>query len=122
MTKYTLNEQLLFEDNRMSQMYADLINQSAERRDKFILEKLSMETLLELQNQIIEELNKRNELTEDGKSWRPKEGEDVWLVSDGGAYPVLRKFNEQLLEDMEYMDKEGYEGKRTIKKFIGEVP
>ena len=72
MTKYSLNEQLLFEDNRMAQIQADLINQRTERRDKFILEKLSMETLLELQKQIIEELNKRNELTEDGKSWRPK--------------------------------------------------
>lgn len=64
MTKRSLNEQLLFEDNRMAQIQADLINQSAERRDKFILEKLSMETLEELQKQIIEELNKRNELTE----------------------------------------------------------
>lgn len=122
MTKYSLNEQLLFEDNRMAQIQADLINQSAERRDKLILEKLSMETLIELQKQIIEELNKRNEFTEDSKSWRPKQDEDVWLVSDGGAYPVLRKFNNQLLEDIKYMDKEGWEGKRTIKKFVGEVP
>ena len=122
MTKHTLNEQLLFEDNRIAQIQADLINQSAERRDKFILEKLSIETILELQKQIIEELNKRNEFTEDSKSWRPKEDEYVWLVSDGGAYPVLRKFNNRLLEDINYMDKECYEGKRTIKKFIGEVP
>lgn len=57
------------------------------------------------------------------KLWHPKEGEYVFLLTkDSFAYPVLRQYNQQLIDDMKFMNENDYKGTRYLTPFLGELP